>query len=212
MTELLEIYDLKGKLIGVKDKKKFYSEVETEIAKTGKISKKLKSIRAILLNSKGRIYIQKRSKFKEVNPGLYDKTIGAHVRKGDSWDITLTRECAEELGFPATVVPENEFEKTIRSTDLTVVGIFKKIDYVPDFKSLRIDRNSKKVVQHWITTIYIGYFDGSIRFVDGESSGIEVFTLDELNEEINKYPNRFTEDVKFIIKKYKKFIKPIKKF
>jgi len=212
MTELLEIYNLKGKLIGVKDKKKFYSEIEKEIAKTGKISKKVKSIRAILLNSKGRLYIQKRSKFKEVNPGLYDKTIGAHLRKGDSWDVTLTRECAEELGFPATVVSKNEFDKVIKSTDLTVVGIFKKIGYIPDFKSLRIDRNGKKIVQHWITTLYIGYFDGSIRFVDGESSGIEVFTLDELDNEIKKYPDRFTEDIKVIIKKYKKFIKPIKKF
>lgn len=163
------------------------------------------------MNSKGRIYLQKRSKFKEVNPGLYDKTIGAHVRKGDSWDVTLTRECAEELGFPATVVSSDEFDKAIKSTDLSVVGIFKKIEYLPDFTSLRFDRNGKKVTQHWITTIYIGYYDGAIRFVDGESSGIEVFTLEELKKDIAKNQDKFTDDVKFMIKKYGNFIKSIKK-
>ena len=61
------------------------------------------------MNSKGRLYLQKRSKFKEVNPGAYDKTIGGHVPNKHTWNMTLIRECAEELGFPATIVSSKEF-------------------------------------------------------------------------------------------------------
>lgn len=48
-----------------------------------------------------------------------------------------------------------------------------------------------------MTTIYLGYYDGPIKFVDGESCGIEVFSLNELEEELKKNKERFTEDVIF---------------
>ena len=211
MGEQLEIYDLKGKLLGIEDRKKFYEEIENEFKSKGKISKKIKSIRVLLMNSKGRIYLQKRSKLKEVNPGVYDKTLGGHVVASHSWNMTLIRECAEELGFPATVVPIDEFDETVKVTDLSIVGIFKKIDYISDFKSKRKARDGGEIIQPWMTTIFFGYYDGAIRFVDGESTGIEVFSLKELKEEIKTNPDKFTEDIKMMIEKYEKFLKPIKK-
>ena len=75
---------------------------------------------------------------------------------------------------------------------------------------MRVDNKEHKFVQPYITTIFIGYYNGAIRFVDGESSGIEVFSLDELKEEIRKNPEKFTEDIKFMIKKYEKYLVPIK--
>lgn len=210
MGEKLEVYDLKGKLIGVEDRKKFYSEIKEEFDKKGKISKQIKSIRLILMNSSGRIYLQKRSKVKDENSGLYDKTIGGHVVEGDSWNMTTVRECAEELGFPASVLLDEEFEKAKGVTDLGVVGVFKKIDEISNFESVRIDRSGNKFVQPYITAMYVGYYDGAIRFVDGESSGIEVFSLDELRGEMKENPDKFTEDIKFMIKKYGKYLKPIK--
>ena len=211
MTEQLEVYDLNGKLIGIEERKKFYEGIEKEFSTTGKISKKIKSIRVLLMNSNGRIYLQKRSKTKEVNPGMYDKTLGGHVPASHSWDITLVRECAEELGFPATVVSIEEFDKAITITDISVIGLFRKIDYIDRFISRRKNKKGKDVLQPWMTTIYFGYYDGAIRFVDGESTGIEVFSIKELEEELKKNPEKFTEDVKFMIKKYRNFLKPIKK-
>ena len=64
MEEPLEIYDLGCKLIGIEERKKYYKDIEKEFKEKGKISKKVKSIRVLLMNSKGRIYLQKRSKFK----------------------------------------------------------------------------------------------------------------------------------------------------
>jgi len=104
MTEVLEVYDLDGKLIGKEERGKFYAEIKEEFASKGKISKQVKSIRLLLMNSDGRVYLQKRSKLKSENPGLYDKTIGGHVSKGHTFEIAVIKECAEELGFPATVL------------------------------------------------------------------------------------------------------------
>jgi hypothetical protein len=57
-----------------------------------------------------------------------------------------------------------------------------------------------------MTTIYIGYYDGAIRFKDGEATGIEVFSLDELKLELKEHPEKFTEDLKFMIEKYEKYL------
>lgn len=210
MAELLEIYDLNGKFMKVEERNKFYSKIKDEFAKKGKISRQVKSIRLILMNSSGRIYLQKRSRLKNENPGLYDKTIGGHVPKGFTWDMTVIKECSEELGFPVAVLSPKEFNKVVKSVDLGIIGIFKKIDYVPNFESVRISQHGKKFIQPFITTIYIGYYDGSIRFADGESSGVEALSLEELKREIKNNPNRFTEDLKFMVKKYGKFLRPIK--
>jgi len=210
MAELLEVYDLKDNLIKVEERKKFYSDIRKEFSEKGKISKKVKAIRLLLMNSEGRIYLQKRSRIKSENPGLYDKTVGGHVSAGDTFDMTVIRECAEELGFPAAILSPEDFDRASKVTDLGVVGIFKKIDYVSDFESVRLTANGDKFIQPFMNAFYLGYYDGSIRFSDGESTGIEVFSFDELNEELKNQPDKFTEDIKFMVRKYEKFLKPIK--
>ncbi len=162
------------------------------------------------MNSSGRIYLQKRSKIKSENSGLYDKTVGGHVSAGDSFDMTVIRECAEELGFPATVLSPEEFEKSIKVTNLEIIGIFKKIEYIPNLISERIMKNKSKFIQPFMNSFYIGYYDGPIKFADGESSGIEVFSLDELKKEIKQNPDKFTEDIKYMINRYEKYLIPIK--
>jgi len=210
MSEKLEIYDLNSKLITIEDRKKFYSEIKKEFKETGKISKKVKSIRLILMNSSGRIYLQKRSRVKTENAGKYDKTVGGHVSAGDSFNMTVIRECAEELGFPATVLEPEEFEKAIKITNLDIIGIFKKLEYLPNFMSKRILVDNSEFIQPYMTSIYFGYYNGPIKFVDGESSGIEVFSLEELEEDIKDNPDKFTEDIKFMVEKYEKFLVPVK--
>jgi len=211
MSEKLEIFNLNGKSLGAQSRDIFYSEIKKEFNAKGKISRKVKAIRLLLINSEGRIYLQKRSKLKSENPGLYDKTVGGHVAKGESWNMTVVRECAEELGFPATILTEAEFKGAVANTNLKIVGIFKKIDEVANFESTRIDKNGNKFIQPFISAFFVGYYDGAIRFVDGESTGIEVFSLKELKEEIKSNPDKFTEDIKMMIEKYEKFLKPIKK-
>lgn len=141
MPEYLEVYNLKNKLIGISERNKFYNKIKAEFKKTGKITKKVKTIRVGLMSSNGRIYLQRRSKNKRQNPGLYDKTIGGHVLAGYGWEMTVTKECSEELGFPAAVLKnDKDLKLAAESTDLNIIGLFRAVDKINNFLSVRKDR------------------------------------------------------------------------
>jgi isopentenyldiphosphate isomerase len=209
MNELLEVYKLDDTFLGNQNRKEFYDEIKKEFSDSGVISKKVKAVRILLMNSLGRIYLQKRSGLKDENPNLYDKTVGGHVTAGNTFELTVVKECAEELGFPATVLSDEEFKQAIKTIDLTIIGIFKKVDYISDFKSLRILGNGNSFVQPFMTEIYIGYYNGPIKFADGESCGVETFSIDKLRENIVSDPNKFTGDIKFMADKYSDLLVPI---
>ncbi|MBT4446837.1 NUDIX domain-containing protein [archaeon] len=211
MKEMLEVYSSEGELIGQKEKKALHEEMRKEFIKTGKVSTRHKHVRLFLLTSNGRIILQRRSKWKGDNAGLWDKTIGGHVAAGESFDLTMLKECAEELGIPSTIVKEEEFEHSVATTDLHVLAILKKVAFLDNYQSSRKGQDQKEWVEPNMTQIYIGYYDGSIRFIDQESCGIQVFSRDELKEELTQHPEMFTEDIKYIMKKFAKLIKPITK-
>jgi hypothetical protein len=58
--------------------------------------------------------------------------------------------------------------------------------------------------------MYVWYYDWPIQFIDWKCSGIEVFFIGELKEKIKESPDKFTEDLKFMVKNYEKYLKPIK--
>jgi isopentenyldiphosphate isomerase len=205
--ELLDIFDLEGNFLGTEERKAFYDASREEYARTGKVSRMIKSIRLLLMNSAGKIYLQKRSKNKSENPGLMDKTVGGHVSAGQSFDLTVVKECSEELGFPVAILSKKDFEHACGSVDLQVIGIFQKITE-ERFFSTRISAG-KGFVQPYLCAFYIGYYDGSIRFIDGESSGVEVFDLEELRNEIVHHPEKFTEDVKYMLQMFTHELVPL---
>ena len=47
----------------------------------------------------GRIYLQKRSMRKEIQPGKWDTAVGGHISYGESILEAVYREASEELGF-----------------------------------------------------------------------------------------------------------------
>lgn len=209
MSEKLEIYDLDENLIEVKDRDEFYKEIKEEFQKTGKITKQVKRVLLLLMNSQGKIVLQRRNLSKHENSGLFDKTIGGHVEEGDSYKVTLIKECAEELGFPVSILDKSDFSRSSKKTDLKVVGIFKEIDYNSNFKSTRIAEDGKDFIQPYMQTVYMGYYDGPLQFIDGESSGIQLYTIKELEDVIKSNPNDFTDDLKKLFEKYKSILKPI---
>lgn len=52
-----------------------------------------------VFNSKGELYLQKRSAQKDIQPGKWDTSVGGHVSPGESIEDALTRETFEELGL-----------------------------------------------------------------------------------------------------------------
>jgi isopentenyldiphosphate isomerase len=52
-----------------------------------------------LFNSKGELFLQKRSLTKDLLPGYWDTSVGGHVSPGESANEALKRETLEELGL-----------------------------------------------------------------------------------------------------------------
>ena len=58
-----------------------------------------RAVFCIIVNNKGEILLQRRSKEKKLWPNKWDVTVGGHVRKGEFGRQALIRECEEELGL-----------------------------------------------------------------------------------------------------------------
>jgi isopentenyldiphosphate isomerase len=201
---------LKGKHIGSKEKKEFHDEMRKEYFEKGKTTIKHKDVRLLLLNSKGRIILQRRSKWKGDNAGLWDKTIGGHISSDEGYDLTMVKECSQELGIPATIVKEEEFDNAVRTTDLHILAILRKVMSLDNFQSKRIGPDNREWIEPSISAFYFGYYDGTIQFVDGESCGLQVFAKEEIEEEIKNHPEHFTTDIKYMLEKFADMIKPVK--
>lgn len=52
-----------------------------------------------LISPDGRIYLQKRSSRKKIQPGKWDTSVGGHIDSGETMESALFRETREELGI-----------------------------------------------------------------------------------------------------------------
>lgn len=57
-----------------------------------------RAVGIIVYNEKGEILLQKRSKNKDIDPGLYEISSSGHLNKGESYEEAAKREMMEELG------------------------------------------------------------------------------------------------------------------
>lgn len=55
-----------------------------------------------VMSTDGRVYLQKRSRRKDTNPGRWDTSVGGHVNAGEPVRQAVLRESREELGIDAT--------------------------------------------------------------------------------------------------------------
>ena len=68
-----------------------------------------------VFNSRGEIYLQKRPKWKDIQPGRWDTSVGGHIDLGESVEMALKREASEELGltdFTPELLTHYVFEST----------------------------------------------------------------------------------------------------
>ncbi|MGO8675208.1 MAG: NUDIX hydrolase [Limisphaerales bacterium] len=56
----------------------------------------------LVFNSRGEVFLQKRSLKKDRQPGLWDSSSSGHVSSGEDYDACAARELEEELGWKAT--------------------------------------------------------------------------------------------------------------
>jgi isopentenyldiphosphate isomerase len=58
-----------------------------------------------LFNTRGELFLQKRAKTKDIQPGKWDTSVGGHISPGENPDEALMREAGEEIGLN-NFVPE----------------------------------------------------------------------------------------------------------
>jgi len=64
----------------------------------------------LVFNSRGQLFLQKRSLKKDRQPGLWDSSASGHVDSGEDYDACAVRELREELGFQLSAPLERLFK------------------------------------------------------------------------------------------------------
>ena len=52
-----------------------------------------------VFNSRGEVYLQKRPEWKDIQPGMWDTSVGGNIDYGETPEQALVREVGEELGI-----------------------------------------------------------------------------------------------------------------
>ena len=217
MSEIVNTYLISDpeSLIPMK-RSAFYEEQIKIFKETGHPTRAVDIVDIFIFNSDGEMLVQKRSRHKNHNPSMFDKTIGGHVTYGDTYIHTAMIETVQELQTPSIVLKNKaDFEKTIKILDdyRETIAIIKHNDS-------EIHRLTKVIAGEKIDILnrvhlYFGVYDGRTRPVDKEAHGILYYNFDELMAEMKASPDLFTHDLHFFIEKYEKelraFIARVKK-
>ena len=126
--EFLEVYSPEGTKTGQKKSK-------SEIHRKGLFHS---TVHVWIFTEEGNILIQKRSKKKELNPGVWDVSVAGHIKFNENIKKAAKRETLEETGI------------NINTKDLLKIGVYGSINIHPTaidkefFHTyiLKIDKNS----------------------------------------------------------------------
>ena len=126
--EFLEVYSPVGTKTGQKKSK-------SEIHRKGLFHS---TVHVWIFTEEGNILIQKRSKKKELNPGVWDVSVAGHIKFNENIKKAAKRETLEETGI------------NINTKDLLKIGVYRSINIHPTaidkefFHTyiLKIDKNS----------------------------------------------------------------------
>lgn len=192
---------------------KFYEEQIESFKKHNRPTRAVDIVGCLIFNPKGEVLLQKRSHSKNHNPGLIDKTLGGHIQYGDVPDYTVMVETIQELQTPSIVLRnKNDFEKTfdLLRGYLGTVSLIKYVDsdihILPKIiKDERIDIANR-------LHFYIGVYNGRVKPSDGEAQGVLWYSLEDLEKEMARFPETFTDDIKIFMKRYANQIKEFREY
>lgn len=85
-----------------------------------------RAIHVLVFNSRGEIFLQKRSLKKDRQPGVWDSSCSGHVDAGENYDQTAVRELREEIGLQLDAPPEKLFKiDACAETDAEFVWVYR---------------------------------------------------------------------------------------
>lgn len=88
-----------------------------------------------IIDRMGRVYLQKRSMKKDIQPGKWDTAVGGHISYGENVIEAVFREASEELGFTAfnpVFITSYVFESEIERELVNVFAAVGSFDLRPD--------------------------------------------------------------------------------
>lgn len=103
---------------------------------------KHRATHVLVFNSRGEVFLQKRSMKKDRQPGLWDSSASGHVDSGEDYDACAVRELREEIGLVATLPLERLFKiAACEETDLEFVWVYRCLNDGPlDLSAEEIER------------------------------------------------------------------------
>ena len=96
-----------------------------------------------IIDRQSRIYLQKRSMKKDIQPGKWDTAVGGHVSYGESVFEAVYREASEELGFTEfhpVHIGTYEFESQIEREMVNIFAVIGSYDLCPDLDEVEEGR------------------------------------------------------------------------
>lgn len=92
--EILDWVDMQDNVIGQASRKEIHEK-----------SLLHRSSHIFVFNTKGELFLQKRTLTKDENPGLWDSSAAGHINSGESYVDSAHRELKEELGVGGDLQP-----------------------------------------------------------------------------------------------------------
>lgn len=92
-----------------------------------------------IIDRMSRIYLQKRSMHKDIQPGKWDTAVGGHIAYGEAVLEAVYRESSEELGltdFNPIYIETYEFESSIEREMVNVFAAVGSYDLHPDMNEV----------------------------------------------------------------------------
>ncbi len=121
-----------------------------------------RAVHVFVLNKRGDLLLQKRSRLKDLCPGLWDSSISGHLDSGESYAAAAMRELHEEMGIAPASPPEEI--ATLAPTAET------------GWEHVRLYRIR---------------YDGSVRFPSAEVDAVMWFPLAEITAWVANHPADF---------------------
>ncbi len=218
-SEFVNTYPLdeSSRMLFPMERKKYYDDL-IQMHKSWEDPKKsVEVIQVFLFNLDWEIIVQKRASTKRHNANLLDKSIWGHIRVWDTPDHTVMIETVQELEVPSFVVHwRNEFlnKLSVLKDYLHTMALVKYVDCNVNMFTQIFEWEAVKVPKKY--HLYLWVYGGSTRTIDKEAKWVLRYSVDELDFEMEKYPEMFTDDFLYFMKNYRSniesFIEDIKHF
>ena len=116
---------------------------------------KHRATHVLVFNSRGEVFLQKRSMQKDRQPGLWDSSASGHLNSGEDYDACAVRELQEEIGLAVAQPLERLFKiAACEETDHEFVWVYRCHSDGPlDLNAEEIERGgwfAPAAVTRWI--------------------------------------------------------------